>query len=1131
MLAVSSFQLLAGTQKPVKPPALFHKPLSDTKGYAQMNNGNMQHFAVLDPSTKLCGMAMSVKTGHLDDPENYPGLAHFTEHGIFLGSYWFPGPSSFAEFVTKHGGSYNAEVSADTTLYFAQVVCEFFDEGLDRFLNLFERPLFKEPDLLKELKTIDSEREIQSDSASARIHTAFLSLLPKPLKNMSQEKLETLGSPGIADVMKKWFKNNYCKDRYNLVTYTPFKSIYRGYDRVQSIGFPTKCAARPKKEPVDISAIQGKIIRIAAPAIADAVLWIVMPYVEKASYADSQPLTYINTVVPFSGQFGLRETLETKGWISDMGLFVDKTDVSSFLVLSLNLTPEGLKQKDGVIQDVFDFFEQMRQEGVYEGLYADIQRVGQAMFDAPSDTILSPMDFSRHVAETLAHGIHYSEVFTAANLIKKMDKNDVKEVMENMRQSKSLIALYEPGLKGENLLKLETFDLQFTVEDYKFPGHHTALKFFVLQFINYMPKEVTKITKKRPSSWKDFESVPVTKFLNSKNLQVWHKSSFQFPDSPRVSLILAVKFTPLKDSAYVTLLHFAVRRLITEFNTKAVQFLLIGNSADFETDVNGLEIKVRCWRLWVLEFVELLLETLDLVDIEVPEDQVVAEPINPSIPQMSKFSSNPDDLLNQADVILNTIAGDVFIQSQSGDEKVAHGLKIKRSFSHAPMTVYTAGDLKESDLFQLINTFVYNRKLAREDVKQESLPASPKVIAYTKDIEFQGINQDVVNSKNTVFLIRLPLITAACRDAESHVYMSILTTLLESAAFNRLRTELSLGYQVLVKRQLFPDLNGYPYISLGVQGNNVSPNLMHLRVEELFVNFGKSLKTMSDLNLTKVVNSKKASYSQLPRTFREEVESFWEPIQDGSLYFNRRAEYLKVIDTSLSTPKDIRAALEATWKRLMETKSIIVKVFQKDSFDETLKTEDLGVDKEVVAVWEDKRKRSVIVKNVEKSVADPELSPYKIVLADCGSNYWKKDAKEKDDEDRKFFASWKIPHATATTSSPAMATSAAKPTETPKRHTDRFRLSATRAFYQPRPMSSNQEFTTQPVTEPVTERLTEPVTELVTERFTEAFTEPVTEPVTDPVIPTHSIPEYPATTPSPNHPTFYPGRRPSEFLP
>ena len=40
-----------------------------------------------DPTTDLASASMNIHAGHFQDPEEFPGLAHFHEHMLFLGGW------------------------------------------------------------------------------------------------------------------------------------------------------------------------------------------------------------------------------------------------------------------------------------------------------------------------------------------------------------------------------------------------------------------------------------------------------------------------------------------------------------------------------------------------------------------------------------------------------------------------------------------------------------------------------------------------------------------------------------------------------------------------------------------------------------------------------------------------------------------------------------------------------------------------------------------------------------------------------------------------------------------------------------------------------------------------------------
>jgi predicted Zn-dependent peptidase len=57
---------------------------------------------------------MTVGVGSLSDPDSLPGLSHYLEHMLFMGSAAFPDENDYDAFLTRHGGSSNA---------FTELVC------------------------------------------------------------------------------------------------------------------------------------------------------------------------------------------------------------------------------------------------------------------------------------------------------------------------------------------------------------------------------------------------------------------------------------------------------------------------------------------------------------------------------------------------------------------------------------------------------------------------------------------------------------------------------------------------------------------------------------------------------------------------------------------------------------------------------------------------------------------------------------------------------------------------------------------------------------------------------------------------------------------------------------------------
>ncbi len=81
---------------------------------------------VSDPSTDKAAAALTVYRGSYDDPEGRQGLAHFLEHMLFLGTTKYPDVDEYQNFITTHGGTFNAYTASDHTNYFFDMQTRVF---------------------------------------------------------------------------------------------------------------------------------------------------------------------------------------------------------------------------------------------------------------------------------------------------------------------------------------------------------------------------------------------------------------------------------------------------------------------------------------------------------------------------------------------------------------------------------------------------------------------------------------------------------------------------------------------------------------------------------------------------------------------------------------------------------------------------------------------------------------------------------------------------------------------------------------------------------------------------------------------------------------------------------------------
>lgn len=110
----------------------------------------------LQPSTRAAAL-VRVHAGSHDAPAEYPGLAHFLEHLLFLGSRDFPVQDSLMAFVQGCGGQLNASTRERHTDFFFQVPADQFEEALLRLLDMLANPLLDVADQLREREVLHAE--------------------------------------------------------------------------------------------------------------------------------------------------------------------------------------------------------------------------------------------------------------------------------------------------------------------------------------------------------------------------------------------------------------------------------------------------------------------------------------------------------------------------------------------------------------------------------------------------------------------------------------------------------------------------------------------------------------------------------------------------------------------------------------------------------------------------------------------------------------------------------------------------------------------------------------------------------------------------------------------------------------
>ncbi|OCH92098.1 insulin-degrading enzyme [Obba rivulosa] len=156
------------------PYSAFLKPIQksqqDDRDYRliKLDNG-LEVMLVHDAKADKAAASLDVAVGHLYDPDDMPGLAHFCEHLLFMGTEQFPRENEYSEFLAKNNGSSNAFTGTSNTNYYFSVATNALSGALERFAAFFHCPLFAPSCTSRELNAVDSEHKKNHQSDMWRI--------------------------------------------------------------------------------------------------------------------------------------------------------------------------------------------------------------------------------------------------------------------------------------------------------------------------------------------------------------------------------------------------------------------------------------------------------------------------------------------------------------------------------------------------------------------------------------------------------------------------------------------------------------------------------------------------------------------------------------------------------------------------------------------------------------------------------------------------------------------------------------------------------------------------------------------------------------------------------------------------
>ena len=398
----------------------------------QLANG-LEAYLISDPGAIQSAAALVVQVGSWEDPLKYPGLAHFLEHMLFLGTKKYPIESDYDQYVQKNGGQTNAYTASDHTLYVFSIDHRAFENGLKRFASFFKEPLFRPSGVAREMQAIDQEfaKNMQNDEARILYVQKTLSPLNHPFHRFSSGNSQTLAQVS-QKILKNWYTKHYSANLMHLIIYSnlPLETLKKlVVEEFSAIPNYDRSFLRVN-EPLIAEENRGQFVYIE-PIHNLRILKLVWELPSHIAYQrEIDAADLICYIVGDEGPHSLLAQLKRENLAEALTCSAPQFGPHHLLFsLEIDLTVEGLNQMDSVIRYCFENIHFLKKHSIPPYLFSELNKMDTFRYQyqerQPPFTALMEMG-EKLLREDLA-------TFPQQTLIlQKFDQNTIHAILKQL---------------------------------------------------------------------------------------------------------------------------------------------------------------------------------------------------------------------------------------------------------------------------------------------------------------------------------------------------------------------------------------------------------------------------------------------------------------------------------------------------------------------------------------------------------------------------------------------------------------------------------------------------------------------------------------------------------------------------
>ena len=851
---------------------------NDERAYRHLVLENQLSVIVIsDPDSDKAAASLSAYRGSYDNPVERPGLAHFLEHMLFLGTAKYPDVDGYQAYMSTHGGSHNAYTGSDHTNYFFDVDPEFLEGGLDRFAQFFIAPRFDEAYVEREKNAVNSEYQLQlKDDGWRGFMVSKVALNQQhPGSRFNIGSLDTLAGDVRTDLLE-FFTENYSADQMGLVVLgnQPLDQLEAWVSELFT-GIPN-AKRGPGIKPGPLFATGDLPKRLTYQTIKnERSVSFSFPTPSMDAFYRENPLSYVSNLLGHEGEGSLHAVLKQRGWIHSLSGGGGRYDRDNAVVtLDIELTDAGASRIDEITDAVFAYIELIRDHGVQAWRYREQQQLAQLAFR------FQDKQSAQSYVRTISPGMNLHpirDVLIAPYLMEEFDADLIEHLLGYLTRSNVLIEVSGPDVDTDQVEKW--FQVPYRIAAI-LPSPAPAPATKTASVMDMALPQPNPFIPERLELIGSHEELPHLSH-EQPGLSIWvaRDTSFGVPRAS-VQLQLATRggFTTAADAAYADLYGRLVKDAL---NTYAYPALVAGLGYSIGSDTTGYRIGVHGYSDKLPLLLDRVLNAFSQLELDAERIALYKSQL---LQDWGNFRNERPYTQAYASI------GHLLVDGRWAPADLAEAI------ADVDLDRLKAWRTRHHERFNVLGLITGNVALESADelarALEHSLPLADfaTTVANVVTLDAQQLTH-VLHCEHDDAAMVLYVQGQSDSIAERALY-GLSGQLLRAPYFTDLRTEQQLGYAVNAGNVL---LRRRPGISFIVQSPVAGPDQLVEKTEAFLASFRDTLATMSDTDFEANKQGLITRLLERDQNLAQRRSRYWNDLEFGLTGFDTRTRIAEAV--------------------------------------------------------------------------------------------------------------------------------------------------------------------------------------------------------------------------------------------